>query len=102
MPPFDPAPSARQQAVLFEQAQTFTRDRDLALAASEPRRLESKQVGLELKQRSTVLIEALTASSAALKAAQAQLEGRDRLLGNRLYRRTQRESSRLPSEFKRA
>lgn len=102
VPPSDPAPSARQQAVLFDQAQKVISDRDLALAYSESRRLESRKIVLGLQQRTTILSEALIASRTAQEAAQAELERRDQQLTNRFYRRVRRELRRFASVFKRS
>ena len=95
-------PSARQQTILFDQAQTVIGDRDLALAYSESRRLESKRLATKLQEHTAVLDSQLAAAVVALETVRGELERRDRRLHRRIYRRVERELHRLASVFKRA
>jgi hypothetical protein len=100
-PPANPIPSARQQAVLFDQAQMVISDRDLALAYTESRRLESRKVAVDLQQQAVNLRESLITARTDLQAARNELERRDRQHSRRVYVRARRALRRLASVFKR-
>ena len=96
------ATSARQHAVLFDQAQMVIGDRDLALAHSESRRLEGRQIAVGLRESVSALDLQLVASRTALNAAEAELRRRDRHLTNRVYSGVKRLLDRLSTMFKRS
>ncbi|MDJ0350958.1 polysaccharide pyruvyl transferase family protein [Cryobacterium sp. PH29-G1] len=100
-PTTDPLSFARQQTVLFDQAQMVIGDRDLALGYSESRRLKSRRVAIDLQQDNAILNDALTLSRSAQETLQAELNRRDQRLSARIYRRAKRELGRLASVFKR-
>ena len=98
-----PTPTtARQQAVLFDQAQMVIGDRDLALAYSESRRLESRRTSVRLGQQVENLTGDLDQVRVALGRAEADLERRSHALWRRAARFIRRCLRRLASMFKRS
>lgn len=92
--------TARQQAVLFDQAQMVIGDRDLALSYSESRRLESRRTSVQLGHQVESLTSDLDQVRAALGRAEASLERRSHALWRRGGRFARRCLRRLASMLK--